>query len=99
MQRAGKKCCGRDPAFTGDGGPEGLFLNRVEDEAWGRGLLEGIFEPSGLDEAVVIENLWSGPCAEALALAGAMELRGDGAGGAFAGGDDEATAQQPRIDI
>jgi hypothetical protein len=43
--------------------------------------------------------MWGGPGGEALALAAAMEVRRDGAGGALAGGDDEATAGEPRVDL
>ena len=70
-------------------------MNGVEDEA----VIGRVLEPGGVNEAVKVEDLRSGPCGEAFALAAAMEVRRDGSGGTFAGGDYEAAAGEPFVDI
>jgi hypothetical protein len=95
MERAGEQGCGRDATVAGDGGPEGLLLYGVEDEP----VVGGVFEPDGVDEAVKVEDLRSEPGGEAFALTGAIEVGSDGSGGSLAGGNDEATAGEPCVDI
>ena len=95
VEWAGEEGCGGLLRVAGDGGPEGLLLNGIEDES----RIGRVLDPGGVDEAVPIKDLRGGPCGEALALADAVKARSEGAGGALTGGDDDATLDEPCVNV
>ena len=78
---------------AGDVCPDGLFLERIEEQAAVAGF--GEILPCGAKEGLPVEDGWGGPGCQALGAASAMKGGCEGAGGALAGGNHQAATAQP----
>ena len=86
---------GKPAVGSGQAGPEGLLLGRVQQQA----AIERARSPGGADEAIPVQDVGRGPGGEAFGLAGTMEGGAKGAGCALAGRNHEATAAQPFVEL
>src|SRR6202453_391188 len=84
-------------------GPHGLLLRGIQDQETGGGdsdlVLPCVLLPCVVNEALPVEDVWSGPRLQSLVLPGAVEGEREGPAGALAGRNHAAAPAQACVDF